>query len=68
MVWVKELKQFCDFTDVEYKQNLGSVETRWLSLQPAITIAISMFPPLTSYFLSQQKCPMMLRKMSISLV
>jgi hypothetical protein len=46
MVQVEELKEFCDFVDVEYKQILGSVKTRWLSLQPAITRVISMFPAL----------------------
>jgi hypothetical protein len=43
---VKEMKEFCDFVDVEYKQILGNVKTRWLSLQPAITTVISMFPAL----------------------
>jgi hypothetical protein len=60
---VEELKGFCDFIDVEHKQILGSVETKWLSLQPAITRVISVFPALNSYFLSQEKCPTMLRKM-----
>jgi hypothetical protein len=50
MVWVEELKTFCDFVDVEYKQILGSVKTRWLSLQPAITRVISMFPTLKLYY------------------
>jgi hypothetical protein len=63
MVWVEELKEFCDFVVVEYKKILGSVQTRWLSLQPAITRVISMFPILKSYFLSKEKCPMMLKKM-----
>jgi hypothetical protein len=58
---VEELKEFCDFVDIEYKQVLGSVKTRWLSLQPAITRVIDMFPGLKSYFLSQEKCPMMLK-------
>jgi hypothetical protein len=63
MVWVEELKEFCDFINAEYEQILGSVKTKWLSLQPAITRVISMFPALKSYLLSQEKCPMMLRKM-----
>jgi hypothetical protein len=62
-VQVEELKEFCDFIDVEYKQILGNVKTRWLSLQPAITRVISVFPALKSYFLSQEQCLMMLRKM-----
>jgi hypothetical protein len=60
---VEELKEFCDFVDVEYKQILGCVNTKWLSLQPAVTRVISMSPALKSYFLSQEKCPMMHRKM-----
>jgi hypothetical protein len=63
MVWVDELKEFCDFIGVEYKQILRSVKTWWLSLQRAVTRVISMFPALKSYFLSQGKCPAMLRKM-----
>jgi hypothetical protein len=64
IIRVEELKkEFCDFVDVEYKQILGSVKTRWLSLQPAITRVISIFPALKSYFLFQEKCTMMLRKM-----
>jgi hypothetical protein len=59
-VQAEQLKEFCDFIDIEYKQVLGSVKTRWLSLQPAITRVIDMFPGLKSYFLSQEKCPMML--------
>jgi hypothetical protein len=43
---MEELKEFCDFVDLEYKQVLGSVKTRWLSLQPAITRVIDMFPGL----------------------
>jgi hypothetical protein len=58
---VEELKEFCDFVDIEYKQVLGSAKTRWLSLQPAITRVIDMFPALKSYFLSQEKCPVMLK-------
>jgi hypothetical protein len=42
-VRVEELKKFCDFIHIEYKQVLGSVETRWLSLQPAITRVTDMF-------------------------
>jgi hypothetical protein len=56
-----ELKEFCVFVDIEYKQVLGSVKTRWLSLQPAITRVIDMFPGLKSYFPSHEKCPMMLK-------
>jgi hypothetical protein len=36
-LWVVELRESCEFVDVEYKQILASVQTRWLSLLPAIT-------------------------------
>jgi hypothetical protein len=67
-VRMEKLKEFCDFVDVEYKQILGSVKTRWLLLQPAVTRVISMFPALKLYFLSQEYCPTMLRKMFNRLV
>jgi hypothetical protein len=60
-VRVEELKKFCDFVDIEYKQFLRNVKTRWLSLQPAIARVIDMFPGLKYYFLSREKCPMTLR-------
>jgi hypothetical protein len=63
MAWLGELRKFCDFINVEYKQILGSVKARWLSLQPAITRVISMFPTLKLHFLSQEKYLMILRKM-----
>jgi hypothetical protein len=39
---VEELKEFYDFVDIEYKQILGSVKTRWLLLLPATTRVIGM--------------------------
>jgi hypothetical protein len=61
-VRVEELKEFCDFVVVEYKQILGNVKNRWFSLHPAITRGISMSSALKSHFLSQEECPTMLRK------
>jgi hypothetical protein len=43
-VRVEELNEFCDFVDIEYKQVVGSVKNRLLSLQPAITRVSDMFP------------------------
>jgi hypothetical protein len=68
---VEELKVFCDFVYIEYKQILGSVKARRLSLKHAITRVISIFSALKSYIVSQEKCPTMLRKMfnhSVSLL
>jgi hypothetical protein len=53
MILVEELGEFCDFVDIEYKQILESVKTRWLLLQPTITRVISMCSELKSCFLSQ---------------
>jgi hypothetical protein len=58
---VEELKEFCDVADIEYKEVLGSVKTRWLSLHPATTRVTDKFLGLKTYFLSQEKCPMMLK-------
>jgi hypothetical protein len=64
-IWYRkdESKELHVFTDVEYKQILGSVKTRWLPLQLEITTAISMFPALKSCFLSTEKCQTILREM-----
>ncbi|KAF0702520.1 Uncharacterized protein FWK35_00028002 [Aphis craccivora] len=43
-VRVEHLKEFCEYTNVEYKNILGSVKTRWLSLLPAITRIIDIYP------------------------
>jgi hypothetical protein len=54
MVQVEELKEICDFIDVKYKQILGHVKSKWLSLQPTITRCIGMFQRLKSYFVSRK--------------
>lgn len=56
-VRVEELKTFCDFVEIEYKNVLGYSKTRWLSLEPALNRFIEMYDGLKSYFLSQNKCP-----------
>jgi len=43
------------------KKILGSVKTRWLSQQPAVSRIIDLYPALKSYFMSQEKCPAVLR-------
>ncbi|KAL4126106.1 hypothetical protein QTP88_010335 [Uroleucon formosanum] len=56
-VRVENLKEFCDFADVQYKDLLSHSKTRWLSLFPAIERIISIYNGLKSYFLSQNTCP-----------
>ncbi|KAL4131790.1 hypothetical protein QTP88_009047 [Uroleucon formosanum] len=60
-VRVEALKEFCDFTNTQYKNVLGSVKTRWLSLQPAVSKIIEMYPALKLYFDTQDKCPTILK-------
>uniref|UniRef100_A0A8C1TIM3 Uncharacterized protein n=1 Tax=Cyprinus carpio TaxID=7962 RepID=A0A8C1TIM3_CYPCA len=56
---VESLKEFCEFTSVQYKEILRHVPTRWLSLLPAIQRILECWPALKSYFLSLGKkdCP-----------
>lgn len=60
-VRVHELKHFCEFVQVEYERVLGCAKTRWLSLLPAVSRVIDMYDGLKSYFLSQNRCPTVLK-------
>jgi len=55
------LKEFCEYANVEYKNILESVKTRWLSLLSAITRIIDIYPGLKLYFEKQEKCPTILK-------
>jgi len=59
---VEQFKEFCDFVNVEFKNILGTVKTRWLSLLPAVTRILDLFPALKAYFLTQDKCPTILKQ------
>lgn len=58
---VEHLKEFCEYANVEYKNILGSVKTRWLSLLPAITRIIDIYRGLKLDFEKQKKCPTILK-------
>lgn len=60
-VRVQSFTEFCDFADVEYQRILGYGKTRWLSLMPAVERVLKLFPALKSYFLSEEKCPTLIR-------
>ena len=55
-----ELKDFCEFVQVQYQPLLSHSKTRWLSLFPAIERILKLFPALKSYFLSIEKPPIYL--------
>ncbi|KAL4082856.1 hypothetical protein QTP88_029512 [Uroleucon formosanum] len=56
-VRTESLKDFCEFTDITYRELLYHSKTRWLSLFPAINRILQMFPALKSYFVSQDQTP-----------
>jgi hypothetical protein len=46
------LAEFYSFCDVDYRKIVKHVNTRWLSLERAVTRVLQQFPGLKSYFLS----------------
>lgn len=60
-VRVEALKEFCSETETEYQKLLGYSKTRWLALMPAIERVLKMYEPLKKYFLSIEKCPIILK-------
>ena len=61
-VRVSNLKSFCQYVDVEFKNLLSHSITRWLSLLPALERMLDMFEPLKPYFLSLDNAPTILTK------
>jgi hypothetical protein len=60
-VRTEQLKEYCDFVEIEYKKFPSHSKTRWLSLRASISRIIHMFPALKSFFLSQAKPPEMVK-------
>ena len=46
------LSEFCDFCDVQYRQVIEHVSTKWLGLESAVEHVLKQYSPLKSYFLS----------------
>lgn len=59
-VRVTQLKEFCEFADVEFKRLLSHGSTRFLSLMPALERILTQFLPLKLYFTSNENCPKLL--------
>ena len=49
------LGEFADFCEVEYRQIIKHVNTRWLSLETAVRRSLDMYPALKSFFLSNSE-------------
>ena len=49
------LAEFYFFCDVDYRKIVKHVNTRWLSLDRAVTRVLQQFPGLKSYFLSNDE-------------
>ena len=47
------LGDYCTFCDVDYRQVVKHVNTRWLSLERAVGCVLQQFDALKSYFLSE---------------
>jgi hypothetical protein len=62
IVRVERLKEFCDFVGQQYKDILGYSNVRWLSLLPDVKRICELYPALQSFFMSEEKYPVMLKK------
>ncbi|XP_066492309.1 uncharacterized protein [Tiliqua scincoides] len=60
-VRTEQLKEYCEFVDINYKQLFSDTKTRWLSLFPAIHRILEMYEALQSYFLSLPSPPKILK-------
>lgn len=58
----EELRSFFAFVDIEWREILRHVCTRWLSLHPAVSRLLESWPALTSYFRSLGECPVALKR------
>jgi hypothetical protein len=58
-VRVEWLNEFCDFVGHQYRDILGYSNVRWLS--PTVRRICELYPALQSFFMSEEKCPVMLK-------
>ena len=47
------LVQYCSFCDIDYRDVIKHVNTRWLSLEKAVYRVLQQYDGLKSYFLSE---------------
>lgn len=60
-VRVEKFKEFCEEASVQYHKLLGYSKTRWLALMPAVERVLKLFVPLKEYFLTNDKCPRLIK-------
>uniref|UniRef100_H2ZST0 DUF4371 domain-containing protein n=1 Tax=Latimeria chalumnae TaxID=7897 RepID=H2ZST0_LATCH len=59
----EDLKEFFDFLDVQWREILRRVTTRWLSLNPAVSRMLQNWVAIKSYFISVgEDCPKQIQK------
>lgn len=47
------LVEYCNFCDTSYRDIVKHVNTRWLSLEKAVSRVLQQYAPLRSYYLSE---------------
>ena len=57
-----QLKEFCEFVEIDYKKVLQHGNTPFLSLLPAIERILQIYEGLKSYLCSQEHCPLLLKR------
>ena len=62
-VRVTQLKEICEFLEIDYKKVLQHGNTRFLSLLPAIERFLQIYQGLKSYYASQEHCcPLLIKR------
>ena len=58
----ESLKEFCEFCEIEFRELLRYITTRWLSLNPVVSRILQSWTTLKSYFISLgEECPKQIR-------
>lgn len=61
-VRTENLKELCDYVDINYEKLLYHSKTRWLSLFPAIERILKLYIALKEFFLTTDKPPVIIKK------
>ncbi len=59
----RQLKEFCDFCDIEFKKVIKHLGVRWLSLEIAVNRTLTLYPALRSYFMSNEDSSQRFRRL-----